>query len=75
MAATLIFEHDGWTVATAAWTAASKRPDRVTICYPWSSDGTISWFDSSTGTARIDFKMSMAEFLRAVGRGGVVDLR
>lgn len=75
MAATLVFDHGGWTVATVAWTAASKRPDRVTICYAWSSSGTIGWVDLATGTARVDLKMDMATFLRRVAAGGAVDLR
>ena len=73
----LLFVDRGWTVATAAWTAASKDPKKTEICYTWGSDG-ISFFDSATGTSRIELDMPFAEFLRRVqmapSNNGIVNL-
>ena len=56
----LIFEDRGWEVITTSWTMASKRGG-VDICYTWGADG-FGWMDSSTGTARRSFDMSVDEF-------------
>jgi hypothetical protein len=74
MSATLLLNHEGWEVVTAAWSAAAKPGDKVQVCYQWGAD-RLSWFDSATGIARVGLNLSMAEFLRLVQRGGVTDLR
>lgn len=71
----LIFNDRGWTVVTNAWTAASKSPGRTTIAYTWGADG-ISFFDSATGTAKIEFEMDITAFINAVvSARNVLDLR
>jgi hypothetical protein len=69
---TLVFGHDGWDVATNAWSVGSERParlkreDNVVVCYAWGSSGGIE-------TTRLQIKMS--DFLKRIAQGGVVDLR
>lgn len=75
--AILLFNHQGWAVATAAWSAGSKNGDSVTICYQWGADG-ISFFDSATGNARCTLPINMADFTKRLARNsnsGMVDLR
>lgn len=71
---TLILQHGGWEVATAAWTAAAKPGRSVSICYQWGADG-ISWFSSATGISRVTLHIDMADFLKLTAKGGLVDLR
>lgn len=72
----IVFNHDGWTVVTSAWTAASKRPDKVIVCYPWSGmSGMSMWGDAATGVARIEFDMTMADFLARTQLGRRADFR
>ncbi|WP_029606139.1 hypothetical protein [Kozakia baliensis] len=72
----LTFEDRGWNVVTSVWTVGAKEPDRISICYMWGSDG-ISFFDSATGTARVEFLISFSDFMRRVreaGPDGIVEL-
>lgn len=72
----LIFEHDGWTVVTSAWTAASKGADKIVLCYPWSSfNGFSAWGDSATGVAHLEIPMSMSDFIKRTGVSDRADLR
>jgi hypothetical protein len=72
---TLVFRDRGWTVATAAWSAASKDETTVTICYQWGADG-IGFFDTATGTARKVLPLGMTDFVGRLARaGGMLDLR
>lgn len=74
--ATLVFEHDGWTVTTSSWAAASKKGCGVSLCYPWSSSGGLGFFAQATGVAHKEFEtLSMEDFINRVAAGGVVDLR
>jgi hypothetical protein len=71
---TLVFRDRGWTVATAAWSAASKDDKTVTICYQWGADG-IGFFDTATGTARKVLEIGMTDFVARLSRsGGLLDL-
>ena len=74
MSTTLIFKHDGWDVATASWTAASKNGSSTVICYTWGPDG-ISFFDNRVSTARIEYVLPFDHFLSLVRKGGIVDMR
>jgi hypothetical protein len=49
--ATLIFEHDGWTVVTAAWAAASKDHTTTHVCYPWNDASGLRSLFPMGGTA------------------------
>lgn len=72
----IIFLHDDWTVVTSSWSVASKKPNKIVICYPWSGLSGISmWGDSSTGVARIELDLSMAVFLERTKLGNRLDLR
>lgn len=65
----IVFLHDGWTVATSAWTVASKKPNEVEICYLWQG------LSDNTGVASIKLDMSMSEFLARTKSDNRVDLR
>lgn len=75
MSAILVLEHDGWTVTTSAWTAASMKPDVVSLCYSWSTLSGFAFLDSSTGVERVDLQLSMDRFIDLVKQGRIVDLR
>ncbi len=76
MTATLVFEHEGWAVATSAWTAAAVEGTRSTeICYVWSMLPSMGVLASSTGVERLTLSIPFAEFLDRVKGGGVVDFR
>jgi len=64
---TLVFRDKGWDVVTSSWTAATKDQDNITICYTWPI--------YQSGSARTTLQISMAEFLRRIGEGSIVDLR
>lgn len=71
----LLFNHEGWEVATAAWSASAKPGKNVVVCYQWGADA-LSIFDSATGIRRVEFPMTMTKFLNIVGRNsGVADFR
>lgn len=75
---TLVFNHEGYTVATSSWSIAAKhRNENATdICYQWGANG-ISWFDSSVGNARATLPIPIARLIQEIGHagGGVADLR
>ena len=70
----LLFNHDGWEVATAAWSLGAKVGDPVTVVYQWGPDG-VSWFDSATGTRRVTVNLSMEQLVEKLSNGALVDLR
>ncbi len=75
----LVFNHEGWLVMTAAWSAAGKPGKQTEVCYQWGAD-RFSVFESATGIRRVTFKQDIAEFMNVVvrvsGHGGkIVDLR
>jgi hypothetical protein len=74
MATILVFEHEGWEVATSSWSAAAKPGKGVTVCYEWGAD-RISWFDNAVSTARITLNMTMGEFLSVIQGKALVDFR
>lgn len=72
----LLFLHDKWTVVTSTWTVASKSAEGIVLCYPWSGlNGMSLWGSDATGVARIEFDMSMPQFLEMTKHSGRVDLR
>jgi len=71
---TLIFNDRGWTVATAAWSAAAKKNGDVRICYAWGADG-ISWAQSATGISSVEIEVTMDALVLALDGRPVVDLR
>lgn len=75
MSATLVFDHDGWTVVSTAWTAASRKKGEITVCYSWSVLPSMGLLASSTGVERVEIEIDMADFLDRVKQGGVVDFR
>jgi hypothetical protein len=70
----LLFNHEGWEVATAAWSLGAKKGDAVTVVYQWGPDG-LSWFDSATGTRHVIVNLTMDQLVQKLGGGGLVDLR
>lgn len=75
MTVTLVFEHNGWAVATSAWTAAAKGVKSTEICYVWSPLPSMGILASSTGVERFTFGIPFEDFLDRVKQGGVVDFR
>jgi hypothetical protein len=69
----ILFNHDGWEVATAAWSLGAKSGEAVTVVYQWGPDG-LSWFDNATGTRRVTVNLTMEQLVHKLG-GGLVDLR
>ncbi len=67
----LLFNHGGWEILTAAWTASAKQGEQIEIRYQWGGD----WSRDITGVARTTLNLTMAEFSRLAAAGGVVDLR
>lgn len=73
----LLLSHEGWRVATAAWSAASKTRDEVELCYQWGADG-VSLLSGATGIRRVTLPISMTEFLGRISQAGthpIVDLQ
>ena len=71
----LLFNHSGWEVMTASWTAAAKPGNKVQIAYVWGANW-ISAIDSATGVAKTELNISLGDFWKRIGRGGaVIDLR
>lgn len=65
----LMLRHEGWTVLTNAWTAASKDGKSVEVCYQWGPD-RVSWLDSAVSTARVTLDISMATFSKMIEAAG-----
>lgn len=71
----LVFNHDGWTMVSNAWSVGGKTATSTEIVYVWGPDG-VSWVSGATGTARVTAKISMDEFLaRCRDSRNVIDLR
>lgn len=65
---TLVFENKGWTVATSAWSAASKTKGTSTLCYAWGQ--------LTGGVAQIELPIDVETLLSIIARGApLVDLR
>jgi hypothetical protein len=69
----ILHPHDGTDeILTSSWTA---RPTKhgTEIAFTWGAS-SISWFDSATSVYRVVLRISFADFMQRVRRGGVVDL-
>ncbi len=70
----LIFEHEGYVVATSSWSAAARPGSGATLCYEWGPDRS-SWFGNAVSTARTQVGLSMPQLAVAMRGGTSLDLR
>jgi hypothetical protein len=76
MPCTLLFNDDGWEVATDAWTAAAAGDRKTRVCYAWAADG-VSLLSGATGISSVTLPISFSDFLQQLKRhqGGIWDMR